>query len=434
MKLHEALRQIVRDFGTEVLFEERLIPLLSDYKAFEEFPDMKEVLSAFVADGFAKELCGRCGAGCGYQSFADSLKSSFAGKRHFRNGFSDYAADSVAFALSLISTVDEPTEHGFDSSVSQDGQMAIEEEIAELVFLSDKYYYGRGVRQNYTEALRYCRKAAGLGHVPSQYRLGSMYESGLGTGNDYAEARTWYLKAAEQGSADAESALGRMYRDGEGTGQDYAEALRWLSKAAEQGSAIAEFTLGNMYQSGQGVEASDEEALKWYRRAAEKDERHAQCSLGLMYLKGQGTAADEDEGVRWLQKAAGQDDDQAIYTLGCLRLDRMLRGGPGSEEDCAECISLLRRSADLGNAEAALVLGNIYYEGKAVPQDHKEALRLFRKAAEQGSAQAELMIGLIYAEGKAVAQDFSEVHRWIKRSVGHGNSEAKDILEWIEKR
>ena len=307
MKLHEALRQIVRDFGTGVLFEERLIPLLSDCKAFEEFPDMKEVLSAFVADGFAKELCGRGGAGCGYQSFADSLKSSFAGKRHFRN------------------------------------QMAIEDEIAELVSLSDKYYYGRGVRQNYTEALRYCRKAAGLGHVPSQYRLGSMYESGLGTGNDYAEARTWYLKAAEQGSADAESALGRMYRDGEGTGQDYAEALRWLSKAAEQGSAIAEFTLGNMYQSGQGVEASDEEALKWYRRAAEKDDRHAQCSLGLMYLKGQGTAADEDEGVRWLQKAAGQDDDQAIYTLGCLHLDRMLRGGPGSEEDCAESIRLLRR-------------------------------------------------------------------------------------------
>ena len=150
MKLHEALRQIVRDFGTGVLFEERLIPLLSDYKGFEEFPDMKEVLSAFVADGFAKELCGRCGAGCGYQSFADSLKSSFAGKRHFRNGFSDYAADSVAFALSLIPTVDEPTEHGFDSSVSQDGQMAIEDEIAELVSLSDKYYYGRGVRQNYT--------------------------------------------------------------------------------------------------------------------------------------------------------------------------------------------------------------------------------------------------------------------------------------------
>ena len=174
MKLHEALRQIVRDFGTEVLFEERLIPLLSDCKAFEEFPDMKEVLSAFVADGFAKELCGRCGAGCGYQSFADSLKSSFAGKRHFRNGFADYAAASVAFSLSLISAVGEPTDHGFDSSVSQDGQMAIEDEVAERVSLSDKYYYGRGVRQKYTEALRYCRKAAGLGHVPSQYRLGSM--------------------------------------------------------------------------------------------------------------------------------------------------------------------------------------------------------------------------------------------------------------------
>lgn len=54
MKLHEALRQIVRQSGTQVLQEQRLMYLLPDYRAYDEYPAVKQVMKAIIADGYAK--------------------------------------------------------------------------------------------------------------------------------------------------------------------------------------------------------------------------------------------------------------------------------------------------------------------------------------------------------------------------------------------
>lgn len=57
MKLHEALRKIVRQFGVNVLQEQRLMSLLSDYQAFDDFPAMKAVMKSIADEGHGKELC-----------------------------------------------------------------------------------------------------------------------------------------------------------------------------------------------------------------------------------------------------------------------------------------------------------------------------------------------------------------------------------------
>ena len=57
MKLHEALRQAVRQFGMNVLQERRLVFILSDLRAFGEFPAMRKVMEAIVSGGSGKELC-----------------------------------------------------------------------------------------------------------------------------------------------------------------------------------------------------------------------------------------------------------------------------------------------------------------------------------------------------------------------------------------
>lgn len=44
MKLHEALRQIITQFGVSVLGEKRLVYLLSDYRAFEDYPAMRQIM------------------------------------------------------------------------------------------------------------------------------------------------------------------------------------------------------------------------------------------------------------------------------------------------------------------------------------------------------------------------------------------------------
>ena len=91
------------------------------------------------------------------------------------------------------------------------------------------------------------------GHVGAQYNLGVMYENGKGVTQDYKEAVKWYRKSAEQGTASAQTNLGLMYDKGEGVTQDYKEAVKWYRKSAEQGTASAQYALGGMYGIGQGV-------------------------------------------------------------------------------------------------------------------------------------------------------------------------------------
>ena len=118
----------------------------------------------------------------------------------------------------------------------------------------------------------------------SIYYLVSPFEKGLryyDNGN-YTEAVKWFRKAAERGDADAQFMLGTFYENGEGVSQDYQEAVKWYRKAAEQGNADAQFLLGGLYATGQGVPQDDAEAVKWLRKAAEQGHAEAELMLILM--------------------------------------------------------------------------------------------------------------------------------------------------------
>ncbi|MBQ2885264.1 MAG: sel1 repeat family protein [Alphaproteobacteria bacterium] len=65
------------------------------------------------------------------------------------------------------------------------------------------YFHGKGVEKNYSEAVKWYRKAAERGLSTAQYNLAQCYEFGLGIQEDYTEAIKWYRKAAEQGSKQA---------------------------------------------------------------------------------------------------------------------------------------------------------------------------------------------------------------------------------------
>ena len=97
-----------------------------------------------------------------------------------------------------------------------------------------------------------------------------MFQNGLEhyDKKNYTEAVKWYRKAAEQGYASAQCNLGDCYKQGNGVTKDYAEAVKWFRKAAEQGDAVAQLNLGNCYYNGNGVTKDYAEAVKWYRKAA----------------------------------------------------------------------------------------------------------------------------------------------------------------------
>ena len=62
-----------------------------------------------------------------------------------------------------------------------------------------------------------------------------MYEKGRGVKQDYVEAVKWYRKAAEQGHAKAQFILGGLYLLGEGVQVNKSLAKEWLGKACDNG-------------------------------------------------------------------------------------------------------------------------------------------------------------------------------------------------------
>ena len=132
------------------------------------------------------------------------------------------------------------------------------------------YYNGNiGAEPDYEKAVKHFRKAAELGNVKAQNKLGVCYKYGRGVEQDDVEAAKWYRKAAEQGFAPAQNNLGMCYVKGQGVPQDYDEAIKLYRKAAERENLHAEYNLGRCYEIGIGVEQDYDEAVKWYDKSME---------------------------------------------------------------------------------------------------------------------------------------------------------------------
>jgi TPR repeat protein len=89
----------------------------------------------------------------------------------------------------------------------------------------------------------------GTGECRGAIPDGTNYQYGQGVKQDYTEAIKWFRKAADQGVAGAQWSLGEMYAKGDGVTKDYAEALKWWRKAADQGDPIAQHEVGSAYKT-----------------------------------------------------------------------------------------------------------------------------------------------------------------------------------------
>ncbi|MDC3032944.1 sel1 repeat family protein [Litorivicinus sp.] len=121
---------------------------------------------------------------------------------------------------------------------------------------------------DYATALHRWTPLAEEGDASAQLKLGAMYDKGKGVPQEFNNAMKWYTRAAEQANADAQFSLGMMYHKGKGVLQDYNIATKWYKLAAEQGDAQAQFYLGVMYHRGAGVLQDNLYAHMWFDIAA----------------------------------------------------------------------------------------------------------------------------------------------------------------------
>jgi localization factor PodJL len=141
--------------------------------------------------------------------------------------------------------------------------------------LAVRYIDGRGVPQNYKDAVRWLTRASEQGLAPAQFRLGSLYEKGLGVKKDLDQARKLYTNAAAKGNAKAMHNLAVLQAEGIDGKPDYKAAAQWFRKAADRGIADSQYNLGVLYARGVGVEQNLAESYKWFALAARQGDQES---------------------------------------------------------------------------------------------------------------------------------------------------------------
>lgn len=184
--------------------------------------------------------------------------------------------------------------------------------------LAKMYYFGDGIKQDYSKSYDWFLVASKKGHRASEYYIGNHYYNGYGKDKNLFEAFKWFKKSADKGYVDAQFRLGWMLSNNYGVETNYREAFKWYQKAAEQGSTAAQNNLGVMYAEGQGTEKDDYKAFSWYEKAAKQGDDVAQNNLGIRYEYGKGVRKSSQLAAYWYAKSAQQNHKNAQSNLNAI--------------------------------------------------------------------------------------------------------------------
>ena len=161
------------------------------------------------------------------------------------------------------------------------------------------------------------------GDPKAQVALGRIYEFGPPDLQDYGEAMKWYRKAAGQDYAEAKYRIGQMHRYGRGVTENLNEAISWLRQAAEQGFLEAAYELGTLCDDDDrtGMRSQTEAAI-WYLYAASRGHSFSQVKLGdlsISYFLNSNNSNTKTEflnsALYWWCKAAEQGEDFVVSSL-----------------------------------------------------------------------------------------------------------------------
>ena len=302
-------------------------------------------------------------------------------------------------------------------------------------------------RHDYQRALDGFRALAELGFATAHYNLATMYFFGQGVAEDRSQAVRWVTKAAERGHERAQLVLARWYANAENVEQDHDQAAHWYSRAAKQGNedardsleflrlisdaedggACAQYKLGKMYRDGKGTQKDDAKAVEWFTRAAEQGLADAQYSLGRLYFWGDaGFSKDHTQPLQWLIEAANSGFRPAYFLLG----DIYENGRRGLPQDETQAVKWYTPVAELGVPEFEYRLGSVLCRGEVSSEDHTKGIEWLTKAAERGHTDAQFKLGRIYLD-EGSPEENSQAVEWLTEAAERGHTVAQIDLAYI---
>lgn len=117
------------------------------------------------------------------------------------------------------------------------------------------------------------------------------------------------------------------------------------------------------------------------------------------------------------------------FLLGCI-ITAVVTNGEAKFKDVS--IDLVRRAAEVGDAQAQTELGIRYGRGdKGVDLNYEKAVYWLRKAIEQEDAYAQYNLGIAYYNGAGVEKDLEQAIDWFRKAGERGIVPAQDFLGYL---
>ncbi|MBB6461205.1 tetratricopeptide repeat protein [Flammeovirga kamogawensis] len=307
------------------------------------------------------------------------------------------------------------------------------------------YKNGTDVKQDLEKSFNLFSNSAADNYGLAQYELGLFYKNGLLGRKDTQKAVEFFVKASNNGIQEAAKELEKMdvktfikdndiefikyqaitnnnavaqyelykYYEAPVAGtQDMIKAVEFCQRSALQDYTPAMLALSDLYLKGDSlIKRNDASAFKWRRQAAFVGSDSAEYLLGNMYKQGIGVPKSDEKAVRWYLKAANHGIQSAADTLKTLNIDQYL-----NKSD----LEYATFSANQGDIEAQMMLGRYYFKNDKAP-----AIVWLQKASLQNNAEAELLLGDIYKEGKCqTVANPSTAEMHYKKAIALGSQDA----------
>ena len=392
----------------------------------------------------------------------------------------------------------------FVASIAASGQYAIAQEglssvVAENLSAAEKgdaiaqlnlgrrFYFGRGLPQDYEKAATWFLKAAERGNAEAQWYIGQLYYLGEGVLRDFGQARNWFERCVDLEFAECYSTLGKMYWYGHGVSVNFEKARNLFIAGAKRGKSWAFWALGQMYIAGDGVLKNNAKGLDYFSGGAQREGLLSILALGEAYKEGIIIGKDNVRALKWFRIAADNGDEDAATEAAeiekllnpdqiqqakrlqddwkRLRIDSLwsfnieiidefnfdvaafekkvgidieaekrflqsvAKSCDGSEK-CSKRFPLdeLKRLADQGNPIFQNNYGVRLYESASSKRQESEAFKYLLKAAHSGSAHAQVTVGWIYLHGLAGARDVKAAFEWNMKGALQGHPEGANNI------
>ena len=217
----------------------------------------------------------------------------------------------------------------------------------------------------------------------------------------------------------------------------FEKAKEWFTYAGDRGDAGANYYLGLMYEEGKGVEANPSKALSYYEKAAGSNKKAAQRAEVLRNAsKSSGRAALERETESNISDGAAQDvaavheataRKKQIEEQNARVNDPNMSAGDAylRQNNFIAAIREYEQAANNGNAEAMLILGDMYRDGRGVNvEDFKKAGEWYTMALGKGCSDAAIRLGDL--EKKKGSEN--KAWEWYENAAKIGNAEGQALM------